>query len=100
MGTKSEVEYIMTADRRMHASRVYAELPSGKQLVPGDELSCPGPDAFGICPLAETPAERPCAGATWHYDGAHPWRFMFRADSSVCPVAVLDPLGPLSIPLD
>jgi hypothetical protein len=90
----------MTADRGMPAFHLYAELPSGKQLVPGDVLSCPGPDAFGTCPLAETPSGRPCAGATWHYDGVQPWSFTFRADSAVCPVAVLDPLGPLPIPLD
>ena len=90
----------MTADRGVPAFHLYAELPSGKQLVPGDVLSCPGPDAFGTCPLAETPSGRPCAGATWHYDGAQPWSFTFRADSAVCPVAVLDPLGPLPIPLD
>ena len=41
----------MTADRGMPAFHLYAELPSGKQLVPGDVLSCPGPDAFGTCPL-------------------------------------------------
>ena len=90
----------MTADRGTAAFRLYAELPSGKQLVPGDVLSCPGPDAFGTCPLAETPSGHPCAGATWHYDGAQPWSFMFRADSAVCPVVALDPLGPLPIPLD
>ncbi len=90
----------MTANRQTPAFRLYAELPSGKQLVPGDVTSCPGPDSFGICPLADTPSGRPCAGATWHYDGAQPWSFMFRADSALCPVAVLDPLGPLPIPLD
>ena len=32
----------MTADRGMPAFHLYAELPSGKQLVPGDVLSCRG----------------------------------------------------------
>jgi hypothetical protein len=100
MGVTNEAEGAMTVDRHTPASRVYAELPSGQLFVPGDDLSCPGPDAFGLCRLADCASERPCAGATWHYDGAQPWRFLFRADSSVCPVAVLDPLGPLPVPLD
>ncbi len=90
----------MTTNRKPPATRVYAELPSGEFLVPGDPSSCPGPDAFGACPITETSTERPCAGATWHYDGPSGWRFEFRSDSGACPAAVLDPLGPLPVPLD
>ena len=43
----------MTTDPKSPAIRVYAELPSGEYLVPGDAASCPGPDAFGACPLGE-----------------------------------------------
>jgi hypothetical protein len=32
----------MTSDQHTPGFHVYAELPSGKQLVPGDALSCPG----------------------------------------------------------
>jgi len=85
----------MTIDPRPR-SRVYAELPSGEYVVPGVSATCPGPDAYGTCPLA-----RPtCAGATWHYDGQQTWRFVFRADAGICPVVVLDPLGPLPVPQD
>ena len=90
----------MTTDPKSPAMRVYAVLPSGEYVVPGDASSCPGPDAFGACPLAKTSTERPCAGATWHYDGPNGWCFEFRSDSSVCPAAVLDPLRPLPVPLD
>jgi hypothetical protein len=38
----------MAADRHTRAFRMYAELPSGKQLVPGDALSCSGPGPLPI----------------------------------------------------
>jgi hypothetical protein len=78
--------------------RCYAELPSGDVLVPGVSGECPGPDAFGAC--AFNVQERPCGGATWRYPGLHGWRFVFRNDSDVCPVTILDPLGPLPVPQD
>jgi hypothetical protein len=81
--------------------RVYAQLPSGEHLVPGAHALCPGPDAFGACPVADLPSGRPCAGATWHYNSAERgWHFEFASGSSVCPAAVLDPLGPIAVPLD
>jgi hypothetical protein len=81
--------------------RVYAELPSGELLVPGEDASCGGPDSFGACPFPDTSTVRPCAGATWVYGGAERgWRFKFHDDTSICPVTVLDPLGPVSCPLD
>lgn len=80
--------------------RIYAELPSGDVLIPGQSGGCPGANAFGACPLPPTHGPRPCAGATWFYPGGNGWRFEFRSDSSVCPLAVLDPLGPPAVPLD
>jgi hypothetical protein len=85
----------MTADPRPRG-RVYAELASGEYVVPGVSDSCPGPDVYGACPLAEPI----CAGATWHYEGQQSWQLVFRADSGVCPAVVLDPFGPLPVPLD
>jgi hypothetical protein len=81
-------------------ARLYAELPSGDVLIPGQSSGCPGPDAFGACPLPSTNAARRCAGATWFYPGERGWRFDFRSESSVCPVAVLDPLGSPAVPVD
>ncbi len=81
-----------------HSAACYAELPSGEILVPGVTAQCSGPDAFGCCD--RNTAERPCASATWHSPGSAGWRFVFRSDSDVCPVTVLDPLGPLPIPQD
>lgn len=81
--------------------RIYAELPSGERLLPGADARCPGPDTFGVCPLADAPSGRVCAGATWAYGSAERgWRFKFTGDASVCPVTVLDPLGPITLPLD
>lgn len=82
--------------------RVYADLVSGGRLVPGQSERCPGPDSYGICPFVGMQTELPCTGATWHYDGAQSWDFeFFPSDSSgICPVAVLDPLGPLPTPGD
>jgi hypothetical protein len=80
--------------------RVYAELTSGERLVPGVSATCPGPDAYGACPLAGNGVTLPCAGATWCYDGQQSWRFVFRADAGVCPAVLLDPLGPLPTPGD
>ena len=85
----------MTADPRPRG-RVYAELPSGEYLVPGTSATCPGPDAYGACRLVQPT----CTGATWRYDAQQSWQFAFRADSGVCPAVVLDPLGPLPVPLD
>ena len=81
-------------------TRLFAVLPTGTYFEPGRSCGCPGPDAYGACPLGGPVADRPCAGATWHYGGPHGWRFVFHAGSSVCPVAVLDPLGPTPVPLD
>jgi hypothetical protein len=80
-------------------SRVYAELSSGEYLVPGQSGQCAGPDAYGICPI-EDPAARPCKSATWHYAGPRGWSFHFVEDTSLCPVTLLDPLGPLPTPRD
>jgi hypothetical protein len=80
-------------------NRVYAELSSGEFLVPGLSPLCEGPDAYGLCPI-EVQAERPCNGAAWRYAGARGWTFRFAEDSSLCPVAVLDPLGPMPTPQD
>jgi hypothetical protein len=80
------------------AARCYAELPTGDILVPGVSGACAGPDAFGACALSAH--DRPCAGATWHYPGASGWRFEFRSEPAVCPVTILDPLGPLPVPQD
>jgi hypothetical protein len=79
-------------------ARCYAELPSGHILVPGVWGACPGPDAFGVCALSVQ--DRPCAGATWYYPGPAGWRFVFRGDTNICPVTILDPLGPLPVPQD
>ncbi len=88
----------MTSTSMTPIARCYAELPSGDILVPGVAGGCAGPDAFGACAL--TAAARPCAGATWHYPGSAGWRFVFRNEADVCPVTILDPLGPLPIPQD
>jgi hypothetical protein len=80
------------------SARCYAELTSGEILVPGVTAHCSGPDAFGCCDRST--ADRPCAGATWHYPGSAGWQFIFRADSELCPVTILDPLGPLPVPQD
>jgi hypothetical protein len=78
-----------------------ARLPSGDKFVPGAGADCPGPDAYGACSRVPPATEPPCAGATWRYDsGETSWEFVFRSGSSVCPVAVLDPLGPLALPQD
>ena len=88
----------MTTSPTPPVARCYAELPSGAILVPGVTGECAGPDVFGACALST--GQRPCAGATWHYAGPAGWRFVFRDESDVCPVTILDPLGPLSIPQD
>jgi hypothetical protein len=82
--------------------RMYARLPTGALLVPGVSPECSGPDAYRACSCVPGGAALPCAGATWHYRGADgtSWAFAFRSGSSVCPVAVLDPLGPLAVPGD
>jgi hypothetical protein len=87
----------MTSDAGLPVARVYAGLPTGG-IVPGISAECPGPDAFGTC--AFSVQERPCGGATWHYPGSRGWHFDFRNDSDICPVTILDPLGPLPVPQD
>jgi hypothetical protein len=81
-------------------NRVYAELPSGELVVPGE--TCAGPDTYGMCPMAQNGVELPCAGATWHYAGEQGWTFAFNAENAdgICPMTVLDPLGPLPVPGD
>jgi len=79
-------------------ARCYAELASGEILVPGVSPACAGPGAFGAC--SSESETLPCKGATWHYPGSAGWRFVFRTESNVCPVSILDPLGPVPIPLD
>jgi len=81
-------------------ARVYVELPSGKWLVPGQSAACPGPTASGGCPVARVGAVRPCAGGVWFLPGDRGCRVKWSADSKVCPLAVLDPLGPAPVPLD
>ncbi|MBV8717892.1 MAG: hypothetical protein JO020_19730 [Chloroflexi bacterium] len=88
------------ADAAAHSAGMYAVLPSGERLVPGKTAGCPGPDAYGACPHAEQGKPLPCAGATWYSPGPRGWQFTFQSDSSVCPVTVLDPLGPLAVPSD
>jgi hypothetical protein len=90
----------MTSKSSPPPGRVYAELPSGAYLVPGEPGDCPGADASGSCPLGRPFDARPCAGAIWRYDGPQAWRVEFTSVSSVCPVTVLDPLGPSETPLD
>ena len=82
--------------------RVYAELPSGEYLVPGAHPLCPGPDRHGVCPVDDLPSGRPCAGATWHYRAAEQnnWSFTPTNELTMCPAVLLDPLGPLDVPLD
>jgi hypothetical protein len=81
-------------------ARVYAELPSGQVLVLGtDNTTCPGPDVYGACRIGQT--DRPCKGATWCYGGPNGWQFAFSDHgSSMCPAALLDPLGVPATPLD
>jgi hypothetical protein len=88
----------MTANANESIARCYAELQSGDILVPGVSGECAGPDAFGACSVAVE--DRPCTGATWRYSGSRAWQFVFRDEGDVCPVAILDPLGPLPVPLD
>ena len=88
----------MTPKLTPPVARCYAELLTGDILVPGVSGACAGPDEFGACALSVD--DRPCAGATWHYPGSSGWRFVFRGGTSVCPVTILDPLGPLPVPLD
>jgi hypothetical protein len=88
----------MTTESTPPTARCYAELPTGTILVPGMTGDCPGPDTFGTC--AFDAPDRPCSGATWHYAGSRGWDFVFASDSDVCPVTILDPLGPLPVPQD
>ena len=82
------------------APRVYAELPSGEYLIPGVSSACGGPTTIGLCSVSREGSVRPCEGAVWFFPGETGWRTASRAPGSVCPVAALDPLGPLAIPLD
>ena len=81
-------------------TRVYVELPGGDWLLPGQSPTCPGPAASGACPIKRVGAVRPCADGVWFMPGARGWRFKFVADTDLCPLAVLDPLGPAPVPLD
>jgi hypothetical protein len=82
----------MNSNPAKPARRVVAELPNGDIVVPGVAPACPGFDAVGACNAVD-PHEAPCAGATWHYEDGSSWRFVFRADSGLCPAVLLDPLG-------
>ena len=78
---------------RPSGPRLSAELPSGELLIPGSSPLCDGPDPTGACCRSCPPTERPCAGATWHYrSGRVSWDFVFRSDSTACPVTLLNPL--------
>ena len=48
----------MTADRHAPAFRMYAELLSGKQLVPGDGLSCERDGLHDRSPTRRGPTSR------------------------------------------
>jgi hypothetical protein len=84
----------------MLPARVYVELPNGQWLVPGQTPGCPGPTASGECPVAREGAVRPCVGGAWFKPGSLGWRAEFVADDALCPLTVLDPLGPADVPLD
>jgi hypothetical protein len=75
---------------------VFARLPSGETLVPGQTTGCPGPDAWGHCPAIDAGQQPGCAGATWLY-GPEP---SFKADvpstSGSCPLVLLNPSQPLT----
>ena len=79
---------------------VFARLQSGETLVPGETEGCAGPDAWGQCPAIQSGLTPACEGATWLY-GPEP---NFKADvpspACLCPLAVLDPVGASSVPLD
>jgi hypothetical protein len=79
---------------------VFATLPNGEPLVPGETAGCPGPDAWGACPAVVAGEEPGCAGATWYYGPEPSWRFEATTVSGMCPLVMFDPLGPLSTPLD
>jgi len=90
----------MTSQAIERAWYVFAELPSGEKLVPGKTEGCPGPDTWGACPAhadGKTPA---CAGASWFYGPEPSWRFQARAESSMCPFIMFDPLELLPTALD
>jgi hypothetical protein len=89
----------MNPTRPLPASRVFAELPNGDIVEPGVSPACPGFDIVGVCNAAH-PDERPCAGATWRYEGEIAWRFTFHAGSGMCPAVLLDPLGLAPVPGD
>ncbi len=90
------------------AARVVARLPSGEILDPSlrqAELTraiCPGPNQWGSCPTALAGGTRPCAGAEWLYvrEGEPEWRGAFYPGTAACPMAALDPFGPLAAPAD
>ena len=88
----------MTDSQHAPIARMYARLPSGEVLVPGKD--CEGPDQYGACPAALAGEHPRCAGAVWRYGTDPAWEFQFRSESTVCPASILDPLGPLPVPLD
>lgn len=85
---------------------LYAHLPGGEWLAPGDTGDvpegvrvCSGPDDWGCCPAAlagETPA---CAGAEWFKTqpgrGDRVWRFRYLEGTGACPAASIEPLRAL-----
>ena len=89
----------MNTSQSATPSRVFAELANGEIVIPAVSAACPGFDAVGVCNAA-TPDEMPCKGATWRYGGENAWRFVFRADSGLCPGVLLDPLGVPPVPGD
>ncbi len=84
-----------------------AHLPSGALLVIAEDApsegvqTCPGPDAWGRCPIALAGQTPTCSGAEWHRLDRlsdRTWRFTFVPDETivdarVCPVSILEPLG-------
>ena len=90
----------MTVASDRHWWFVYAQLPSGEMLVPGQTTGCPGPDAWGVCRSVEAGQAPGCAGATWRFGPEPSWRADVSEVSAMCPLVVLDPLGPLPTPLD
>ena len=79
---------------------VFAELPSGERLVPGETPGCGGPDAWGVCPALDAGRTPICAEATWSYGPAPTWRFEVRTISSTCPLVRFDPLVPAATAAD
>ena len=79
---------------------VFARLPSGETLVPGETEGCSGPDPWDACPVQATGKVPACAGASWFYGPEPALRAHISGVSTTCPLIALDPLRPTTLGSD